>query len=424
MTLPPTTALFLCLIAVASAQQQPSTQSVTLPAAVPLHIRVTRSTALKRGARVDGVLTTPVFVQDRLVLPKGSVVRGSVIATRPAPALVRTKALLDGDVTPLREPIVNFSSIHLSSTGDDLPLQSHALIRATQMIRFTPAGPKPSLPHRIAAAVRKRAEGLVHVITGPDKKDRALRLLYSQLPYHPQRIWTGTEFIADLDNPAVVELPAQSPLPLSNAAELDHIDVTARLTRDVTSATAKKGDAVTALATQPVFDADHRLVLPEGAELHGSVAQSRPARSFSRNGRLRIVFTDVKRPDTQERTGHGTVTGAAGVSGANLSIDHEGGVKANDPGNRFLAPVLLGAIAFSHRRHDNDGPNGVGGQTIASNGFGLAARIVALTVADPNVTRGFAYYAFGKSICYRFLLPGHQVVFPKDTLVEVRFVAH
>jgi hypothetical protein len=60
------------------AQQVSGTQQVTIPSGVPLHIRVTRTASLRKGAQVEGLLTEPVYVFDRLVLPGNAVVRGSV----------------------------------------------------------------------------------------------------------------------------------------------------------------------------------------------------------------------------------------------------------------------------------------------------------------------------------------------------------
>lgn len=58
--------------------------------------------------------------------------------------------------------------------------------------------------------------------------------------------------------------------------------------------------------------------------------------------------------------------------------------------------------------------------TVASNGFGLVARVLAFTVKSPNLALGFGAYGFGKSVYFRFLTPGNQVSFPKDTEIEVQ----
>jgi hypothetical protein len=186
--------------------------------------------------------------------------------------------------------------------------------------------------------------------------------------------------------------------------------------------------------TKPVFDADHKLILPEGAELDGLVSAAKPARSFGRNGQLRFAIRGVKTlasatgsglVQANDRKIYGTLTGAEGSAGENLTIDAEGNVKANPDKGRFVAPLLLAVTALSgagdrDHHHDAGGAGGgVGGPTVASNGFGLIARVIALADADRNVALGFGAFAFAKSIYFRFLMRGHEVTFARDTQLEV-----
>jgi hypothetical protein len=303
-------------------------------------------------------------------------------------------------------------------------LDSRALMRNTQLIRFTPVTQKPSLFRQAKTMIHDRIQSIREELFAPGKKDRALRLLYSQLPYHPQRIWAGTQFIADLKASAEVRVPAQPPTPTTTAtaSSLDHLNVTARLTTALSSDIAKKGDSVDAIVTQPVFDTQHQLILSEGARLEGTVLQAKPSRIFGRNGQLRFTFRNVKRTGEIAERIHGTLTGAEGNASQNVTVDQEGAVKSNPDKNRFVAPLLLGVLAAAGHDRDNDS-NGLGSTTLASNGFGLVARVIALTVNNRNVATGFGAYAFAKSIYFRFLTRGHQVVFPADTLVEVQLSA-
>ncbi|HEY1743518.1 MAG TPA: hypothetical protein VGG18_10165 [Granulicella sp.] len=413
-------AVFVVANAVSSAQEVPQDlQAIAIAASVPLHVRVTHTAKLRIGSNVSGVLTEPVYVRDRLVLPKDSPVSGIVTAYTRIDHIVREQALLNGDVTPLHDPVVHFTSLQLSP-GNSVTLDSIALIRNAQLVRFVAAPKRPSLYRQGKAMVKQRIQETREAIFGPDKKDRALRLLYSQLPYHPQRIWSGTQFIANLTAPATVMLPVEPPIPLAETPSLNGIIVSARLARALDSKDARKGDAVTAIVTQPVFDADHKLVLGEGSELEGSVYQSKSARSFGRNGALRFAFRGVKSNGLEQKKVFGTLTGAEGAANANVSVDSEGNVKANPDANRFVAPLLLALTAVAS--HDDDSATGtsVGRSTVASNGLGLIARVVAVSASNANVAAGFGAYAFAKSIYFRFLTRGHEVSFPKDTQVEVQ----
>jgi hypothetical protein len=417
------TSTALVFSSIAHAQQPgQSTEVIAVPVGVPLHIRVTHTAPLRRGAVVEGLLTEPVYVYDRIVLPKDAIVHGTVSDLIPSDHKLRIRALLNGDVTPLHDPVVNFNSVHIDNA--DVILDSRGLMRNTQLIRFTPVTQKPSLFRQAKTMIHDRIQSTREQLFAPGKKDRALRLLYAQLPYHPQRIWAGTQFIANLNASAEVTLPAQPPTPTTtaNASLLDHLNVTARLTTALSSDNAKKGDSVGAIVTQPVFDTQHQLILSEGAQLEGAVLQAKPSRSFGRNGQLRFTFRSVRRTGENAERIHGTLTGAEGNASQNVTVDQEGAVKSNPDKNRFVAPLLLGVLAAAGHDRDNDG-NGLGSTTLASNGFGLVARVIALTVNSRNVATGFGAYAFAKSIYFRFLTRGHQVAFPADTLVEVQLSA-
>jgi hypothetical protein len=405
-----------------------ATQNITVAEGVPLHIRVTHTANLHIGQPVTGVLTAPIFVRDRMVLPTGSTVHGTVVAYVPVEHLVREQALLNGDVTPLHNPVVNFTTVHLAADNTDAPLDARALISDSELVRFTSAK-KQSLVRQGITAAKTRIHDTYESIFGPGRKDRAVRLLYSQLPYHPQRIWSGTKFVAELSAPLALQLPTEPPVIDSENGSLGGKVVDARLTETLTSATAKKGDTVVALITVPVFDQDRKLILPEGAELDGLVSYSKPARSFGRNGQLRFAIRGVKQHQAttlRKETVYGTLSGADGSAGENLSVDSEGNVKANPQKNRFVAPLLLAVTAMAGADEDADKAGGggspsPGNMTVASNGLGLVARIVAVTVSSRNVALGFGAYAFAKSIYFRFIIRGHEVTFARDTQLEITF---
>jgi hypothetical protein len=399
--------------------------NIVVPAGVPLHIRVTRTAHLHAGAAVNGILTEPIYVGDRLVLPVGSTVRGTVTEYAPTDRVVREHALLNGDVTPLHDPVVSFTDLHLAEGDVDVRLETRAFIRTTKLVRFSILK-KPSLARQAINGTRSRVHDAYEAIFAPGNEDRAAQLVYGQLPYHPQRIWAGTQFIADLNAPATIMLHAAPPVAASETASLNGITVDARISNSLNSKTAKKGDIVTALMTAPVFDKEQKLILPEGTEIDGVVSASKPARSFGRNGQLRFAIRGVKEGNQPavrlKQNIYGTLTGAEGSAGQNLSVDAEGNVKANPDKNRFVAPLLLAVTAMAGAHQDGDGVGsggGVGSSTVASNGFGIVARVIALTLASPNVATGFGAYALAQSIYFRFLTRGHEVTFPKDTQVEV-----
>src|ERR1700735_5408115 len=88
--------------------------------------------------------------------------------------------------------------------------------------------------------------------------DTAKQALYAQVPVHPQELWAGTQYDAELKQP--LELVGQTaPAPVA-AADLNELKLTgnleARLVDPVDSSTATAGMPVEAVLTQPLFESD------------------------------------------------------------------------------------------------------------------------------------------------------------------------
>ena len=408
----------LSLIATLGWAQAPSASATDpLPVGVPLRIRITRTAHMHISSPVTGVLTEPVYLHDHLVLPQNATVRGTVTGYARVNRKIRTEALLNGDVTPLHDPIVTFNRLRLPGASDDISISSRGVMRDTQLVRFTARKNRPTYVQQAEDMARAQIKSVHDTFFTPGRTDRALRLLYSQLPYHPQRIWAGTGFIAELTAPLDLPNAQHAPVPLASSATLDTVTVSARLDTPLNSATSKAGDAVTATVTRPVFDNNHNLLIPEGASLGGVVTRARPARYLGRNGELRFGFRGLA-DDAGTTHVDGNVTAASGAKSENLTVDEEGNVKANPDKGKVLAPLLL--LYTASRGGDED--SGVGASVVGSNGFGLVARFIALS-NNKDVATGFGMYALAKSVYFRYIDRGHQVTFPRDTEVEVQLVA-
>ena len=199
---------------VGSAQSLPAADAV--PVGVPLRIRITRTAHLHIGSRVIGVLTEPVYLHDHLVLPQNTIVRGTLTAYAPVDRKLRAQALLNGDVTPLHDPVVDFNRLELPGSSQQIAFSSRGLMRDTQLVRFVARKKRPTYVQQGEDMVRAQIKSVHDTFLTPGRKDRALRLLYSQLPYHPQRIWAGTGFIAELNAPLGV--PSSQPAPATRAS--------------------------------------------------------------------------------------------------------------------------------------------------------------------------------------------------------------
>ncbi len=392
--------------------------TITVPAGVPLRVEIDHGYKLKVGTQVAGHLLDPVYVDNTLVLPKDARVLGRIAAERPVPRDQRTDALLSGDFTPLRLPEIDFDRIVLPD-GSELPMKSRATERTAEVVRFEASNHPHSLTGMIKSQFEAKKDEVTGVWTAPEKMDRLRRFVYGQLPYHPQEVWAQTDFDAELTGPLEVprsgagrSWPAMADPPSSPEGVLN-----ARLTTDLTSASSPKGTLVRAVMTAPLLDKTGKeVVLPEGTELTGTVLQSKPARSFGRSGTLRFTFRHITPPHQATQVVHGQVVGAEGASGQNLSIDSEGGVKANPDKGRILAPLALGLLAG--KSMDDDGSQVAQG-AVVSNGFGVVARIVGMAASDRNVAAGFAYFGFAKSVYKRWIARGHDVAFAHDTRISI-----
>ena len=202
----------------------------------------------------------------------------------------------------------------------------------------------------------------------------------------------------------------------------------ARLLAPLTSQTAKRGDPVEAIITQPLLSPDRtHLLVPEGTHLHGIIVQTKAARSLGRNGDLRFAFRNLDLPTTDGTVMtteiHGRLSAAETAPGQHVTLDEEGEAKATDGPGKYAEPILLGVLAHAAGDDDHHGADGggvgPGAQTVASNGFGLIARVVALSTQNTQALQGFAYYSLAKSLYFNFVAKGHDTTFPHDTEIQV-----
>src|ERR1700677_4792278 len=378
-----------------------------VPAGVPLRVELDKSYPMKVGTRVEGHLTEPVYLIDHVAVPADSKVFGTIIGRHSVSRQVRTAAMFNGDLTPLKNADVSFSELQ-TPDGRHFDIETDTTERTAKIVRMTnpEEAPRRSLVQRIAAAFRWTKRETVAQFDSSHKMDTAKQALYAQIPVHPQELWAETQYDAELKLTGNLE---------------------ARLVDPVDSSTAAAGMPVEAVLTQPLFESDPaqaadatapqvhgKLLLPEGTHLIGSVVEAKPAEMFGHNGSLRLTFRKAELPAGDERVVHGRVIAAESVKSDRVQIDNEGQIKASGA-NRFLAPITLGSLAAVS---DSTGA-GLIREAFSSNGRDLLTRVIGTAASNGGLISGFAYYEVGKVVFDTWIARGHEVTFAKNTRLEI-----
>jgi hypothetical protein len=417
----------------------PSLIPLTVPAGTPLKVALDQEVRVQKvGQPVHGKTVEPVYAFDKLVVPAGSEVIGKISAIDRVPTTRRTLAAMNGEFSPSRKVHIDFSELVLAD-GRHVPLETDVSPGSGGVLQFVPASEKEKQEGKKDearnAVSRKIGEGKKEVkrqweaaktqLHEPGKMHRLERYAVAQLPYHPQYMDPGTSFNADLRR--ALDFGAE---PLTPAV-LEHIGspppsgsiVHAVLVTPLGSVQSKKGDPVEAVITQPLVVSDH-LFLPEGSRLNGSVLQARPARSFRRNGQLRIVFHQVVPPSGIEEKVEASLEGVQVAKGEHLQLDSEGGAQVTAPKTRYLTTAVAVMLASSsigdghERDHDGDMRGGGGdvgsGAANGASGFRFLGTIIGAFAHSRVVASGFGFYGAAMSVYSHFLARGGDVVYPKD----------
>jgi hypothetical protein len=441
-----------------AAGEETSKISLSVPSEAPLRLYLTKRVSKRLGAPVEAKLLESVFAFDREVLPAGTVARGQVSRVRPVNKWQRARAIVNGDFTPLRTAEVEFTTLILPDGRKFFPHTVETV--GLNSIYTEPSNKKNQKAHpqnpnggilgtakqmakdRIIGAINARSRGIADIVRAPNKKEKLVDFLWSKLPYHPQYVRRGTRFDASLRDPLSfgfvpvkqVDLAAVGSQPLPDSV------VHSRLLTALDSASAKPGQAVKAVVTAPLFSPDHKLVLPEGTVLTGTVVVAKRARSFHRPGQLRFNFQSVDLPQQVARirsaapvpapmTTRATLEAAEGSGTAPIKVDSEGGVQAKESKTRFIAPVI--SLMLASRAADTDaghhhdggaagGEANVSGRTLGGgSGFGMLG--AAAAQSSKYVGMAFGYYGLAWPVYSSAIARGGEVQFDKNAAMDIKF---
>ncbi|HMD08563.1 MAG TPA: hypothetical protein VKH63_13575 [Candidatus Acidoferrum sp.] len=428
-----------CVFAISLRAQDAASPNDTIPLSVPkgtaIQVVLVKELRIQKvGQSVHGRVAEPIYAFDKLVVPVGAEVTGQITQLQSVSGGKRTLDALNADFTPSRKVQVEFNDLQLPD-GRHIPIHTTVTPGSGQVIQFVTNSPDKKKTAKDTASERadqakedakRQWDAAMKQVHEPGKLHKIERYAVAQLPVHPQYIDAGTVYFAELEEPLDF---GTEPLTPEMAASLTAppppgSSVHVRLLTALSSATAQQGQDVEALLSQPLFDGN-RVVLPQGSRLKGSVVQVRPARRLSRNGQLRIVFHELVLPDGVEQKVETTLAGVQAGKGQDVKLDAEGGAEANTPKTRYLATGISVLLALASAHTDADArPGDVGGNTGnraagGAGGFKLVGLAMGVFVHSQPLGMAMGAYGASSSIYSHFIARGHELVFPKNTAMEV-----
>ena len=330
----------------------PEMVSLTVAKGSPLQIALDHEVRIKKvGQPVYGRIMEPVYAFDHIVVPVGSEVIGEITKIEAVPGSKRTLSALNADFTPERRVELGFRELVLAD-GRRFSLNTTVTPGSGQVIEFVSSAEEREKKNTVKDAAAKKTEeakqqahqqweNAMKQLHTPGKVERLERYGEAQLPIHRQYIPAGTVYFAELQDALDFGREAMTEeMALSIGSSLpDGSVVHARLITPLSSATARQGQDVEAVLSQPLMEGN-RLILPQGSRLKGTVKQAEPARRMKKNGQLRIAFSELIAPDGIEQKVVSTLEGVQAVKDANVKLDSEGGAEATTSKSRYLATAV------------------------------------------------------------------------------------
>lgn len=262
-----------------SVDGSPIMMPMRIEAGTPIKVALDSEVRIRAvGQTIHGRTTEPVYAFDKLLIPVGTVVNGKVAAIDRVPKMARTMQAMNGNFSPVRKVHVQFDELVMTD-GRTVALHTVASPAPNGVLRFVSANEAEKKKNKVQEAASNKVSAtwqamhqqwsdLQTKIHEPGKMHEVKRIVLAQLPVHPQYLDAGTSFNASLLEPLDFGSEAVNPGAMSDigAPPPTGSVVHARLVTGLSSATAKTGDPVEAIITEPLLGSNH-LILPEGSVL-------------------------------------------------------------------------------------------------------------------------------------------------------------
>jgi len=429
------------------AAQAPDThhEQLVVASGRPLRVALDQRVTVKRvGQPVTGTLIEAVYAYDRLVFPAGVRVLGHISALKRASKMTRAKAWLGGSFVPLRQVTVSFDTIVMDD-GRQIPIDTVINGTPSRVKRQVAGGSQKEeqeTQHGVVARAKdevqrardelvQRKDDALAAIKDPGKMARLKEMVIDRLPYHPQFLAKGIVYNAELVSP--VSMGAITPMAHAAPGMVPAPDsiLNVRLVTPLDSAKTPRGTPIEGVLTEPVFTADHQLILAEGTTLRGEVTFTKTARSFRRNGQLRFLFESIQAPAQEPRELLASLYSVETGADDRVAVDDEGGSSVSNSKTRFIAPALALLTLRANSGHERKGPDGDAddGQVVATGGvgsrglggfLGFGAIGAVVSQFSPPVALVVGAVGVARTVYSNVLAKGQEVSFPADTPLQVR----
>lgn len=415
-----------------------SVVELKLPSGTPLRIALNERLRIRvQGQMVHGKVVDTVYAFDQPVIPAGSTVTGRIQRIDPVSRLHRVQSYMNANFTPPHTYQLAFDSVTLPG-GVTRKLETTVSAGTAEVVHLVAntqkqADKKHNVATRAADEAKLETQTKIHdtidEIKSPGKLHRLKQLVVSQSPYRPQYLEHGTRFTAVLNEPLDFGRTTRSQEQLAQLGGIPPADTLlhARLTAEISSATANRGNPVAAVLTEPVYSPDRHLLLPAETQIEGEVAQAKPAGKLHHNGELRVIFNRIATPQGVARPMQGSLEGLEADRAAGLKLDEEGGARATDGKTRYLSTglTLLMAAAASRPDVEHGTTDAAGDPSVRAgagvSGYGFSGSLITLAAHSQPVSIGFAAFGASVSLYRNFLSRGKDVTFVKDTPMEIGF---
>ncbi|HEU5341601.1 hypothetical protein [Edaphobacter sp.] len=394
---------------------------------------------MRIGQPIRAELIYPVYADNKLILPKKTVVTG-IVTGLGANHDRRIHARLGGDFTPFHIPVVSFNRIILAD-GDALSFSSRPVTDGSPI--YHAVAPPPSKGGFFRQEFDRGisiARDDAAIFLDPGKGDRFKQFVYNRLPYHPERIEEGTAWT--IETAAPLSVPAQPAPPLDATAPVPKRHfwqqpvppkspvnndpgvwiIQAYLDEALSSESSNAGQVIKATVAEPIYNANHTIAIPQGATLVGTVTRAKPARHFGRTGILNFSFRQLTLPGGKPQNVEATLTGADSAQA--LALNSEGQVKSK-PQDKLSVPIFLVLLASRPLDQDRGDTGAQPGKSAAGGaaGLGLVGTIIAISGRSPYAAAGIGYYGAALAFYDRWIARGKKINFPRDTRIVVQTVA-